>query len=105
MFVDTAGLHSGADQSHRAGGHAQDGADQLSRETLPSQMFGDFAAANVFHEAVRSAHTGHIRTLQSHHQVLTAVGDKAHRAGAEFSTMDELNAAELRRVQCYGSST
>ena len=45
MFVDTGLLHSGANESHRAGGHAQEGADRLSRGPLMSGMFGEFAAA------------------------------------------------------------
>jgi hypothetical protein len=31
MLVDTELLHSGANESHRAGGHAQDGVNRLSR--------------------------------------------------------------------------
>jgi Protein of unknown function (DUF2563) len=29
MFVDTGLLHSGANEAHCAGGHAQDGADDM----------------------------------------------------------------------------
>jgi len=99
MFVDTGLLHSGANESHRAGGHAQDGADRLSRGPLPSGMFGEFAAAEAFHDAVRSAHTQHVKTLQSHQEVLTAVGSNAHRAATAFSVMEERNAAEERAVR------
>jgi uncharacterized protein DUF2563 len=100
MFVDTDWLHSGANHSYRASGHAQDGAGQLSRGPLSSGMFGDFATADVFHQRVRSTHAGHVRTLQTHHQMLTAVGDKADHAATEFTTMDEHNAAKLRVGQC-----
>jgi hypothetical protein len=100
MFVDTEGLHAGANQSDRAGGHAQDAADRLSRGPLSSGMFGDFSAADVFCEAVASAHAGHVRILQAQHQALTALGDKAHRAAVEFTAMDELNAAKLRMGRC-----
>ena len=99
MFVDTGLLHSGADESHRAGGHAQDGADRLSRGPLMSGMFGEFAAAEAFHDAVRSAHTQHVKTLQAHQEVLTAVGSNAHRAATAFSVMEERNAAEERAVR------
>ncbi|MDT5347302.1 MAG: hypothetical protein QOH91_589 [Mycobacterium sp.] len=104
MFVDTEWLHSGANQSHRAGGHAQAGADRLSRGPLSSGMFGNFAAADVFHEAISSAHAGHVKTLQFQHQTLTAVGDKAHRTAAGFTAMDERNAANLRMGQ-WNSNT
>jgi hypothetical protein len=100
MFVDTGWLHSGANHSHRAAGYAQDGADQLSRGPLSSGMFGNFAAADVYHEAVSSAHAWHVRRLQAHYQMLTAVGDKAHQAAAGFTEMDEHNAAKLRVRQC-----
>ena len=100
MFVDTGLLHSGANESHRAAGHAQDGADHLSRAPLASGMFGEFAAAEAFHDAVRSAHTQHMRSLQAHQEALTAVGSKAHLAATEFTDMDERNAATLRAVRC-----
>lgn len=104
MFVDTGRLHSGADQSHRAAGYAHDGADQLSRGALSSGMFGDFAAAEVYHEAVSSTHAWHVDRLQAHYQTLTAVGHKAHQAAAEFTEMDELNAAKLAAVQCNSNT-
>jgi hypothetical protein len=104
MFVDTEWLHSGANQSRRAGAHAEVGADRLSRGPLSSGMFGHFAAADVFHEAISSAHAGHVETLQFHHRTLTAVGDKAHQAAAEFTAMDERNAANLRMGQCNSNT-
>lgn len=99
MFVDTGLLHSGADESHRAGGHAQEGADRLSRGPLMSGMFGEFAAAEEFHDAVRSAHTEHVKTLQAHQEALTAVGSKAHLAANGFADMDARNAAAERAVR------
>jgi hypothetical protein len=99
MFVDTELLRSGANEAHRAGGHAQDAADQLSRGPLMSGMFGEFAAAETFHDEVRSAHAQHVKTLQAHQEVLTAVGSNAHRAATAFSVMEERNAAEERAVR------
>jgi hypothetical protein len=99
MFVDTALLHSGANESHRAGEHAQQGADRLSCGPLISGMFGDFAAAEEFHDAVRSAHTRQVKTLQAHQEALTAVGDKAHLAASGFTAMDAHNAAAERAVR------
>ncbi|MEM6108460.1 DUF2563 family protein [Mycobacterium sp. 050272] len=100
MFVDPGLLHSGGDQSRRAGGHAREGADRLSRGPLPSGMFGQFPAADEFHEAVGVAHGDHVRGLRAHEEVLTAVGGKAHRAASGFTEMDERNAAKLRAVRC-----
>ena len=99
MFVDTELLHSGANESHRAGGHAQEAADHLSRGPLMSGMFGEFAAAEEFHDAVRSAHTQHVQTLQAHREALTAIGGKAHLAANGFTAMDARNAAAERAVR------
>jgi hypothetical protein len=100
MFVDTGSLHSGANESHRAGGQAQDAADHLSRGPLLSGMFGGFPAAEAFHGAVSAARAKHVRSLQAHQEALTAIGGKAHRAAAEFTDMEEHNAAKLRAVRC-----
>jgi hypothetical protein len=100
MFVDTGLLHSGGNQSHRAGGHAQEAADQLSRGPLLSGMFGEFPAAEAFHGAVSAAHTEHVGTLRTHQETLTAIGGKAHQAAAGFTDMEERNAAKLRAVRC-----
>ena len=99
MFVDPELLHSAAKESHRAGGQARDGADRLARGPLMSGIFGDFAAADAFHEAVTSAHAQHVKTLQAHHEVLTSVGIKAHYAAREFVGMDEHNASEMQAVR------
>lgn len=99
MFVDTDMLHSGGNDSHRAGGHAQEGADQLSRGPLAAGMFGGFAAAETFHEAVTAAHGRHVKELQGHQQTLTELGHKAHYAADEFTNMDDRNAAEERAVR------
>ncbi|EID15743.1 hypothetical protein MXEN_05998 [Mycobacterium xenopi RIVM700367] len=104
MFVDTGLLHSGGTQSHRAGRHAQEGADQLSRGPLLSGMFGDFSVAEVFYEAVSEAHGEHVRTLQAHQEALTALGGKAHQAAAEFTEMEERNTARLRAVRCSSAT-
>jgi hypothetical protein len=99
MFVDPGLLRLGAKDSHRAGGHAQDGADALARGPLGSGMFGDFAAAESFHEALSAAHTQHVNNLQSHQESLAVLGAKAHYAATGFTAMDERNAAELRAVR------
>jgi uncharacterized protein DUF2563 len=104
MFVDTGLLHSGANESHRAGGHAQDAADHLSRGPLLSGMFGEFAAAESFHDAVTSARAHHVKTLQAHQETLTTVGANAHLAANEFTNTEERNAAKLRAVRCSSNT-
>ena len=62
-------------------------------------MFGDFAAADDFHDdGHRSAHQPLTSVLQNHQQSLNDVGAKAHRAGYSFSAMDDNNAKVLREV-------
>jgi len=99
MDVDTGLLHSGGNESHRAGGHAQEAASHLSRGPLMPGMFGEFAAAESFHEAVTSAQAHHVKTLQVHQETLTSVGTNAHTAANGFTDMDERNAAELRAIR------
>lgn len=99
MFVDPGLLRLAANESHRAGGHAREGADHLARGLLAAGMFGDFAAAEAFHEAVRAAHAEHVRSLQVHHEALSAVGSKAGYAAAEFAAMDERGAEQLGAVR------
>ncbi|OBG29257.1 DUF2563 family protein [Mycobacterium sp. 852002-51057_SCH5723018] len=105
MFVDADLLHSGADESHRAGGLARDGADQLSRGPLLSGMFGGFPAADTFHDAVTAAHAQHVKSLQGHQQTLTEVGRKGHYAATGFVDMDDRNAAEMRAVRCSSNTS
>ncbi|WAC93698.1 DUF2563 family protein [Mycobacterium sp. Aquia_213] len=104
MYVDTGLLHSGGSQSHRAGGHAQDAADRLSRGPLMSGMFGDFSAAEEFHEAVSVAHGKHVKSLQAHGETLTDVGGKAYKAAASFTDMEAHNSGDLRAVRPSHSS-
>ena len=99
MFVNTAKLHSGADDSYRASEHAQVGANHLSSAAPVAGMFGDFADADDFHEAVSAAHSVHVKALQSHHESLNEVGARAHRTGHAFSEMDERNAKVLRELE------
>lgn len=99
MFVDPDLLHSGANESHRAGGHAQAGAERLSGGPLAAGMFGGFPAAEAFHEAVTAAHGRHVQDLQTHQQTLTGLGHKAHYAADGFTDMDDRNAAAERAVR------
>jgi Protein of unknown function (DUF2563) len=98
MFVDTAMLHSGATESHRASEHAQDGANHLSAAGPVAGMFGSFAAADDFHDAVSAAHHHHVKTLQNHQQKLNEVGAKTHQVAYSFSATEDNNAKVLRDV-------
>ncbi|HYB39910.1 MAG TPA: DUF2563 family protein [Mycobacterium sp.] len=100
MFVDTGLLHSGASESHRAGGHAHDGADHLSRTSPVGGMFGNFAAAHEFHQAVTQAHTHHTTRLRAHQETLSNIGDKARTAATAFTDMEERNKLKLEAVRC-----
>ncbi len=100
MFVNPDLLHSGGTESHRAGEHAKNGADQLARGPVMAGMFGEFAAAETFHDALHSAHAQHVKNLQAHQEALGAVGSKAHLAATRFNDMDGRNAAMMRSVRC-----
>ncbi len=98
MRVDIAQLHSGAAQSYRASEHAQDGANHLSAAAPIAGMFGSFADAEAFHDAVSSAHAQHVETLRNHQQSLNDIGTKAHHVAYTFSAMDDNNAKVMRDV-------
>jgi len=100
VFVDVAVLRSGGAASGRAGDHAQEAAQHLSRAALEPGIFGDFAAAETFHEAVGSMQAHHMALLRQHRTVLVAVGGRACRAAAGFTEMDASNAASVQAVWC-----
>ncbi len=98
MLVDDELLRSGGDESHRAGEHAHDGAEQLTRAPLTAGMFGDFTAADRFHDAISSAHTQHVDALRSHHVTLMDVGDRSLHAAYGFAETENTNAKALGNV-------
>lgn len=98
MFVDTAMLHSGAAESRRAGEYAQHGASFLAQAPLAAGMFGDFAAAEAFHDAVISAQAHHVKALQNHRETLDDVGAKTQLVAYSFTATDDNNAKALREV-------
>jgi hypothetical protein len=100
MYVDTDGLHSGATHSRNAGEHAQDSSKHLSGGQLGAGMFGDFAAADSFHDAMSTAHAHHVATAEAHHKVLNGVGLKAHRIANDFTATEDNNVQALREVRC-----
>lgn len=100
MFVDTGMLHSGATDSHRAGEQAHTGANYLAGAPLAVGIFGDFAAAEAFHETLRAAHTHHLNALECHQEILIGIGQKASHVASAFTAMEDRNAKTLREVRC-----
>lgn len=100
MFVDPALLDCGAQDSHSAAAHAHAGAARLSQLSVAGGVFGSFAAADVFHRALSTAHADHIGALHGHRRALSDVADKAQQARRAFLDMDEHNATELSAVRC-----
>jgi hypothetical protein len=98
MFVDPAEMRAGANTSYHAAERANDGAAHLSRSTVTSGIFGDFAAAHAFHEAVTAAHTRHTKLLAKHSEVLEQLGVNAHKAASRFAEMDDQNAEQLHDI-------
>jgi Protein of unknown function (DUF2563) len=100
VFVDAELLRSGGRESHRAGMHAQQAADQLSSGSLLPQMFGDFAAAEAFHDATGSVQARHVHALLGNAATLAGVGSHADLAAGAFTDRDESNATAVRAVRC-----
>lgn len=104
MFVNPALLHSGGSESLHAGDRAHQAAEHLSSADLRPQMFGDFAAAEDFHELTASAQVFHTRLLLQHRATLGAIGQGALVAAAGFTDVDDNNAANLRAVRCNSAT-
>jgi hypothetical protein len=98
MFVDPEELRAGAVQSYNAAERANDGAGHLSRSTVTSGIFGDFAGAHAFHEVVAAAHTRHAKLLIEHSEVLEQLGINAHKAASGFTEMDDRSAKQLHGI-------
>ncbi|CAN5566689.1 hypothetical protein BH09ACT8_BH09ACT8_42940 [soil metagenome] len=98
MYVDPAGLRSGAGTSYTAADHAHQGAGALSRAAVDSGIFGDFAAARSFQQAAEAAHGRHVKVIKCHIDNLGTIGDKAHAAATSFVEMDDDNAERLGNV-------
>jgi len=99
MRVQVGDLHAGAAHARTAGEHAQDSAQHLSQAQLGPGMFGDFAAADAFHDTVSTAHAHHIATSKAHRNVLNGVDHRARHVASEFITMDHANTEAVREVQ------
>ena len=98
MQVDVEEMRSGANRSYNAASFAMEGADQLSRVSPASGMFGDFPAAESFHSALAQAHSNHVERLRDHENRLGVLGDKGHKTASVFVEMEERNTEALRSV-------
>ncbi len=96
MEVDIAHLHAGADRCGDAARMAQAAADKLAGKQPTAGMFGDFAEAHEFHQAIVAAHQGHIELLNGHHRGLADISDKSRSAAHEFTAGDASAADSLR---------
>jgi Protein of unknown function (DUF2563) len=95
MYVNTEGLHAGATSSYGAADHVRDASGTLSRASVASGIFGDFDAADSFHEALSDAHASHVTLTNTYSEQLGIIGDKAHRAAADFREMESNNKDRL----------
>jgi hypothetical protein len=100
VFVDPAELRSGANRSYNASSIAKSATDSFSRIGLPSGIFGTFAEAESFHEALAIGHSEHVERMKDHEAYLGALGDKAHQTASAFAEMDDQNAEALRAAWC-----
>jgi hypothetical protein len=100
LFVDTAGLGSGAVSSRQAADRAHDGAAQLSGQSVETDMFGGFPAASAFAEAVSASHAEHIKILNGHGESLNALGGNADTVAAAFTQSEHDGAAALEAIRC-----
>jgi Protein of unknown function (DUF2563) len=98
VFVDCTGLRSGANTSYTAADHASEGAGRLARAGMATSMFGDFAEARAFQQALSHAHSRHVELAGRQCTSLGTVGDKAHVAASKFIDMEEAHEAVLRAV-------
>ena len=95
MFVDAGLLRAGGNDARRAGEEAHAGAHTLSEGPLTSGIFGEFATAAAFHDALNSARIMHVTHLHGIHRALVSVGDRAHQSAAAFIDADDRGATEM----------
>jgi hypothetical protein len=99
MFVDPQMVSAGGNYSRLAGEHAQEGANVISQGPLVPDMFGEFAAAGVFHQAVTYVRSRRVANLLASQEVLADVTSNASRVAAGFTDMDDRHLAEMRSVR------
>jgi hypothetical protein len=93
--VNTGELGVGVESCQYAAGSARKAADRLGEAIVPSGVFGDFAEAHSFHNAMSAAHRAHQEQLHAHHSKLMGLSDKAKTAAKAFTNIDESAADEI----------
>jgi hypothetical protein len=99
MFIDTASLRMGAGFSDSAGAIARRGADQFASAPLPAGIFGDFAEADQFHQALSQSQANHSESMRGHHSALAELADNATTAAKAFTEQDEQSASALEAAR------
>jgi Protein of unknown function (DUF2563) len=99
MEVDPTHLQAGADRCSDAAGTALAAAGKLAEKKPTAGMFGDFAEARAFHEAISATHQDHVEQLHGHHRVLTDISDKSRSGADEFTGRDTSAADSLRATE------
>ena len=74
MWVEPELLSSGGDVARSAGDRVLGGAAALSAAPIGSTIFGDFAAAQSFHQRLSAHHIGQVTQMRNNHRTLTDVG-------------------------------
>lgn len=99
MEVDAAYLHAGADRCSDAAATALAAAGQLAEKEPTAGMFGDFAEAHTFHEAISAAHRDHVENFRGQHRRLTDISAKSRSGAAQFTAQDDSTADSLRAAE------
>jgi hypothetical protein len=98
MWVEPELLSSGGDVARGAGERVRDGAADLSAASIGSTIFGDFPAAQSFHQRLSAHRDNQVSRMDHNHRRLTDVGQKAKTASNRFSQTEDRNRSTLDNV-------
>lgn len=98
MWVEPELLSSGGQVARNAGERVLGGAAALSAAPIGSSIFGNFAAAESFHQRLSAHHIGQVTEMRANHQTLTEVGAKAKTSSVQFSETEARNFSTLDNV-------
>lgn len=98
MWVEPELLSSGGDVARSAGERVRGGAADLSGASMESTIFGDFAAAQSFHQRLSAHRNTQVSRMHDNHQTLTDVGSKAKTASGWFTETEERNTSAVDTV-------
>jgi hypothetical protein len=88
MFVDVDLLRMGAQFSTSAGHIARNGASVFASAAWSPGVFGDFEAAQQFHQQVAQIHADHYVGMKRHSANLDALAEKVEFAASAFVSTD-----------------